>query len=557
MSNAAQSDRPKDNAADRVHETIRVHDYGTDEIIEIHGRVLTRPGGEIKVGANIRTMVLLSESGELLVSRSHVEDPHVQSFEQRIHQQGYPVHRRYTVDMKTLSEAYTAIEDDSVQKLKKTADTVNTRELLRIIRSAADKKASDIHLVVDNETATVRMRVDGVMQDIEEFTAARGTELCGTAFTMAGTADSTYSPFEYQAARITQQSADLPKNVQSIRVQWNPLSFGGRFMVMRMLYSSAGGAEEAASAPDLSKLGYRPKQLRALERVRAQPMGINIIAGPVNSGKSTTVAITLDQLLHECRYEKSCLTVEDPPEYQITGAQQMPVTNAKTPEQRMVKFQQAIEAALRSDPNIILIGEIRGPDSARLALQGAMTGTQVWTSLHANTALGILDRLRDIGVENYKLCDPTIVTGLIGQRLLRVLCPDCRISLKKAEEREMIEPPRAERTHAVLEAIGKPADGVCVRGSGCPTCNNTGYKGRTAASEIIEPDETFMEYIRQEDKASARKYWLNDLGGFTMLTHAVHKLISGEVGPIEVESAVDILRADPEMIHHFQTGGDQ
>ena len=371
---------PAPAAAPNPAQVIRVHDGGSDEIVEVHGRLLTAEGGELRVSNHLRSVVAFSENGELLVSRSHLEDPHVPSFEERIRQQGYRVDRRFAVDMKTISEAYNALNTDTVSKLK-TEQTVNMRELLRIIRVAAEQKASDIHFIVSGDTATVRMRVDGVLYTQEEFTAGKGFELCGTAFSMADAADSTYNPYDGQDARISSQSADLPRAVQSVRIRWNPLAFGGRFMVMRLLYTSAGGQKSAGPA-DLAKLGYLPVQLDLLERVRAHPMGINIIAGPVNSGKSTTVAITLNQLLRESNYEKSCQTVEDPPEYVITGAQQMPVTNAKTSEQRTAKFQQAIEGMLRSDPNIILIGEIRGPESAKLAFQGAMTGTQVWTSLH-------------------------------------------------------------------------------------------------------------------------------------------------------------------------------
>jgi type II secretory ATPase GspE/PulE/Tfp pilus assembly ATPase PilB-like protein len=339
--------------------------------------------------------------------------------------------------------------------------------------------------------------------------------------------------------------------VQSLRVQWNPIAFGGRFMVMRLLYSTAGGQQTSAPS-DLSILGYRDDQLAELERIRAQPMGINIIAGPVNSGKSTTVAITLDVLLRESNYERTCLTVEDPPEFIITGAQQMPVTNAKTSKEKAAKFQQAIEAALRSDPNIILIGEIRGPESASLAFQGAMTGTQVWASLHANTALGIIDRLRDMGIEDYKLADPTIMTGLIGQRLLKVLCPDCRITLDQAERSDRIALPRAQRARETMQKIGHGDATIYCRGRGCDTCKHTGYKGRTAASEIIHPDETFMEHIRAGDKVKARHHWLRNMGGYTMLTHALHKMIAGQVGPEEVEAAVDLLHADDDTLRHFQ-----
>src|SRR5690606_21821495 len=155
-----------------------------------------------------------------------------------------------------------------------------------------------------------------------------------------------------------------------------------------------------------------PPQVNMIKRMRALPMGINIIAGPTGSGKSTTLQRCLSTLIRERRREISVFTVEDPPEYVIDGAQQMPVTNANTADERKAQFTKAINASLRSDPDVIMIGEIRDSSSAKLAFEAAMTGHQVWTTVHATDGLTIVSRLKDIGVEAYKLFDSTVVTGL-------------------------------------------------------------------------------------------------------------------------------------------------
>ena len=528
------------------HDHFVIEDMSSGREIEVQGKPLTAQGGALEVSEKMRHLCVLMDSGQFFVSESHKDNPHVASLVTRAQQMDHFIDAPTLVSMKTVQRIY-EITGTKVANTLEAQETKNQRELLRIIRLAAEQKSSDIHFIVDGDSARVRFRVDGIMQTFTEMMPQRGFEICGTAFSLCDISDANYSVLEYQGARISKASADLPINVQSVRLQWSPLAFGGRFMVARLLYTSNEGQSARSLDAGLKNLGYLHDQLEDIQFMRSQPSGINVIAGPVSSGKSTTLATVLEHVLKESSYERSCLTVEDPPEYVIYGAQQMPVTNAKTDEERSQKFLDAIRSALRSDPNILLVGEVRDASSARLAFQGAMTGTQVWTSLHASSAMVIIERLRDIGVEDYKLTNESILTGLIGQRLIRVICPDCSLHIDDAHEQGRLPTHVWERTHRFLKDVGIAVDRVRARGAGCESCASKGYVGRTTIAETLVPDEAFMEYVRKDDKLGAKRYWVRDMGGITMLMHALVHMVEQRAGPIEIEQSVSALVADDSI----------
>lgn len=189
---------------------------------------------------------------------------------------------------------------------------------------------------------------------------------------------------------------------------------------------------------------------------------------------------------------------------------------------------------MRLDPDIIMIGEIRDRPSARLAVQAAMTGHQVWSTVHANHALAIIDRLIDLEVPQLFVYDPSIVSGLICQRLLKLLCPNCKQPLIKVMNRY----PRTEvqRIASVL-----PLDNVYVRGDGCSECRQSGISGRTAVAELIVTDETLMSLLRKNDCIEAWRYWRHELRGTTLIQNAIDKIAAGRVDPFQAEEVVGLL----------------
>lgn len=504
-------------------------------ILTYQGVVLTAPDGPIPLTKEQRTMVAALDNGTLLVNKSAPLHHHIVSVRPLLRRKGHRIRREYLVELDVIRKVYEAAARRTPAAGKRTDSTQMQREFVELVRRAAEINASDIHVTVDRYEATIRVRVDGVMTRMGELPAGHAQDLCAAAFNMADASDASYKVFDYQGARVSEMNSSLPlpEGVQAVRLQFNPLPNGGRYMIARLLYAQA-----TTVGADIDTLGYSPVHIAQIKRMRKKIFGINIISGPTGSGKSTTLQRALSAVMEEKRGQVNVITIEDPPEYVIRGAAQLPVTNAKTDEERGEAFTQAISASLRSDPDLVMIGEVRDRASAALAFSAAMTGHQVWASLHANDAVSILDRFRDQQVEEYKLTDHTLVTGLIGQRLVRCLCPHCKVTHAQARDLGMGD---EELDAALVEIAGRNLGDIFFASlKGCAQCRG-GYVGRTVVSECILPDQEFMNRIRQGDKGGAVQYWLDHLDGLTMLEHAVQKMLSGQIDPRDVEDRVGVL----------------
>lgn len=487
---------------------------------------ITSEGGPLDRGEQLRQIAALYSDGRLVVSKSHLNNPQVLSLAAEARISGISDVQIDPVDINQVQACYTPQHDFSVTRGKQD-DARMRREVLSLVADMAKRRASDIHLNVSEQNCTVRARIDGSMVHVAEWPPEFGHSFCAAAFTMADASDVNYQPYEYQGARVSnRKDLQLPEGVISLRLQFNPTTFGGRALIIRLLYSSDG-----KTAGSLSALGFTPEQMEDFELLRSKPYGINIVAGPTGHGKSTTLQRNITAILQEHNYNIAIYTVEDPPEYPIKGAVQMPVVNATSAQSRAEEFTKAISASLRSNPDRIMIGEVRDSASAQLAFEASMTGHQVWTTLHSNDAMTIPFRLRDLDVEDFKLSDPSLVTGLISQRLVRVLCPDCCVPAKESEFNFGML--------ARLEAAEIPIDALRRHNpQGCATCGGEGYVGRTVVAEIIIPDTQFMEYVLQNQKAEAERYWLTHLGGRSMVEHMVDRVMAGEVDPMDAERVV-------------------
>jgi type II secretory ATPase GspE/PulE/Tfp pilus assembly ATPase PilB-like protein len=467
-------------------------------------------------------------SGSFLVTKLDPLNPQVMQVRYALKRAGKHIRGEYLVELDVIRKVHEAADRRTGSGRSRNSGTEMQTEFLKLIGEAAAARCSDIHLTVERYEALIRVRSDGVMQRLRQIKASFASDLCAAAFNMADASDASYRPYEYQGARVSDVNTNLPEGVQSVRLQFNPLPNGGRYMICRLLYAASG----AQVGGDIDTLGYNRVHIDQIKRMRKRPFGINIISGPTGSGKSTTLQRALSALMREKRGQVNVITIEDPPEYVIEGAAQLPVTNAATDAERNEKFRQAISASLRSDPDIIMIGEIRDKASSALAFAAAMTGHQVWASLHANDAVSILDRFRDQQVEDYKLSDHTLVTGLIGQRLIRKLCPHCRLPFHKANAAGMFDGDLAEQ---VIRCAGDKLDNVfAANPEGCENCRN-GYAGRMVIAEVILPDINFMRYIRKLEKEEALNYWIEHLDGLSMLEHAVQKMVKGYCDPRDVE----------------------
>ena len=485
---------------------------------------LTAVGGPLDRGEQLRTLAAYFADGRFIVSKSHQNNPAVLSLLAEIRLLGYPAPK---IDPTDINKVYASYDDvDAYSHFRGKKDEARMRrEVLDLVDEMAKRRASDIHVVVYEQSCIVRARIDGSMEHVAEWPPEYGHSFCAAAFTMADAADVNYQPYEYQGARVSsRKDLQLPPGVISLRLQFNPTVYDGRAMIIRLLYST-----DEKTAGDVTALGFTAEQLEDFEFLRQKPFGINIVAGPTGHGKSTTLQRNIISILQEHKYNIAFYTVEDPPEYPIPGAVQMPVTNATTADERAREFTKAIAASMRSNPDRIMIGEVRDSASAGLAFEASMTGHQVWTTLHANDALTIPFRLRDLKVESFKLCDPDLLTGLISQRLIRILCPDC---CKRIDEEDI-----GYALLARLEKLDIPVEKLRARNpKGCKTCGEgNGYKGRSVIAEIILPDAKFMEFIKNDDKVNAEKYWLTHLNGRNLMENMIDRVVVGDVDPVDAE----------------------
>jgi type II secretory ATPase GspE/PulE/Tfp pilus assembly ATPase PilB-like protein len=216
----------------------------------------------------------------------------------------------------------------------------------------------------------------------------------------------------------------------------------------------------------------------------------------------------------------------------------MPVTNANTEEEKEVEFTKALNAALRSDPDVMMVGEIRSLSAAELTFKGALSGHGVWSTLHANSAPAIITRLRDMGVQPYMLGDPELMKGLISQRLFRKLCPHCRKSVKTRENDLSFN-----RLRTALGDFG--IENTFIRGEGCRYCGYKGFVGRLSVPEIILPDAMFLQLMINGDTKRAIDYWTSELDGRPLRDAALERMLKGYIDLDEVERWCGLLDQRP------------
>ena len=517
----------------------------TDLYFSNGNRLLTLPGSSLIINDDTRRLLALFSDGRFLVVETHKFDGRVLSFEVLARKKKLSIGKPIYVSQNELNaisgigeRAQAAIEvseDSDLDQLQMQKDFVN------VVARAASKHVSDIHVIVADNTQ-IMFRVNGMMQTEMEYNKDWGELFVRAAFASADISDSNYAQNEFQGAqklgstplRGSKGKLMLPHNVLAIRLQFNPIAFGSQYLVMRLLYAD----DNPDGSGDLASLGFGEYEENLFYRLRAVPVGLSIVAGPTGSGKSTTLQRNMIKLLQEKNYEINLLTVEDPPEYPIPGARQMPVTNANTEEEKEEQFTKALNAALRSDPDVMMVGEIRSLSSAQLTFKGALSGHGVWSTLHANSAPAIITRFRDMGVETFKLLDPELMKGLISQRLFRKLCPHCRISVK-----DRLDLPSVKRLRTALGDFGM--ENTYIRGPGCKYCNNTGIKGRMSVPEIILPDAMFLELMIKGETRKAIDYWTSDLNGRTLKDAAIERMLKGYIDLEEIERWCGLLDQRP------------
>jgi type II secretory ATPase GspE/PulE/Tfp pilus assembly ATPase PilB-like protein len=321
-----------------------------------------------------------------------------------------------------------------------------------IISTALRERASDIHLVPFEETVQLRYRIDGLLQEKPPPPKQLHAALVSRIKIMADM---------NIAERYMPQDGHIQINHRGVRVDIRvgtlPTIYG-EGMVLRLL-------EKTSKLLTTQELGLDPERAALMSRLVEKPHGLFLTTGPTGSGKTTTLYAILQGIYTP---EKKILTIEDPVEYELPGVAQIPVRPS-----RNFSFANGLRAILRQDPDVVMVGEIRDSETADIAIRAALTGHQVFSTLHTNDSAGAVTRLLDMGVEAYLISSS--LEGVLAQRLVRRICTQCR---------EVSEVSAAVRER--LETLGaKKIEGVFYRGKGCEECRGTGYRGRVGIFELL------------------------------------------------------------------------
>ncbi|MCM1047774.1 MAG: Flp pilus assembly complex ATPase component TadA [Clostridiales bacterium] len=361
-------------------------------------------------------------------------------------------------------------ESQMVEQEDMYSEDVNNSPIVQLVKGmieqAVRQRASDIHIEPMERQVRIRYRIDGALYEKATYSIRLLPAMVARIKIIGGM--DIAEKRKPQDGRITQV---VDRQEFDIRVSILPTVYGEK-VVMRLTSKNALTKEK-------SQLGLGPADMKKFDHILQNPHGILLVTGPTGSGKSTTLYTALSELNRE---DVNIITVEDPVEANIDGINQVQV-NPKA----NLTFASALRSILRQDPDIIMIGEIRDQETASIAVQASITGHLVVSTLHTNSAASTITRLEDMGIEPYLIADSTI--GVIAQRLVRRLCPECK-KAKKADADE-------------LELLNrKPDEDITIYApGGCPRCDGTGYKGRIGVYEIMEMTQPLRSIISKNGSA--------------------------------------------------------
>lgn len=401
-------------------------------------------------------------------------------------------------------------KEDSKALTKKDPKVLTEKDLLEgkelsivrlvdaLIENAYKQKASDIHIDPELDDLRIRLRVDGVLRDSFAFPKDLASEIISRLKVMSGLRTDEHQTAQDGRFRIqTKDSAFI-----DIRLSIAPTYYGEN-AVMRLL-------TQQAQEFTLETLGFSKKNQTKIQKAIKKPYGMILATGPTGSGKTTTL-YTIVKILNTA--EISIVTIEDPIEYSIEGVEQIQV-NSRTG----LTFATGLRSILRQDPNIIMVGEIRDEDTAGIAVNAALTGHLLLSTLHTNDAATTLPRLIDMKIEPFLIA--STVNIAIGQRLVRTICPDCRI-VKRLTDEEF------KSLSEVLPAGTMDSQKKFYVGKGCGACDQSGYKGRIGIHEVLEMTNEVREaVVRKADADEIRKIAIK--GGMeTMFEEGFQKAVQG------------------------------
>lgn len=404
------------------------------------------------------------------------------------------------MDLASLANSVPESED----LLEQEDDAPIIRLINALLTEAVKENASDIHIETFEKRLIVRYRVDGVLREVVEPKRVLAPLLVSRIKVMA--------KLDIAEKRVPQDgriSIRIGGREIDLRVSTMPSSNGER-VVMRLLDKQAGRLK-------LSVLGMVREDMTRLRDILHRPHGIVLVTGPTGSGKTTTLYAGLTELNHPSR---NILTVEDPIEYNLEGIGQTQVNNKAD-----MTFARGLRAMLRQDPDVVMVGEIRDTETADIAVQASLTGHLVLSTLHTNTAIGAVTRMYDMGVEPFLLSSSLV--GVIAQRLVRTLCPDCK------------EPYLPDEKERAFLKLGEHDSHSMFKPVGCPACNHMGYRGRRGIYEVVAIDSELRRMIhdRVSEEEMTRQARKNSQ---SIIDDGIAKVLSG------ITTVEEVLRVTQE-----------
>ncbi len=369
-----------------------------------------------------------------------------------------------------------------------------------IIEEAVRAHSSDIHIEPEEDRLRVRYRIDGTLQDMMSLPLTVHRAIISRIKILAD-----MNIADHHRPQDGQFSIEAKGREIDIRVATSP-SVLGEMAVLRLL-------DKARATLGLSELGFLPDNQAKYESLLKVPYGMILISGPTGAGKTTTLYASINSL---DTLGRNIVTIEDPAEYRFKDINQIQVN-----PQAGITFARGLRSILRLDPDVIMVGEIRDAETTQIAVQSALTGHLMLTSIHASDAAGVLTRLIDLGVEPFLIASSVI--GIVAQRMVRRICPDCT---------HLIEAPLIERL-AYEKEIGEEKTEF-LYGTGCATCAYTGYLGRTGIFEILAMSDNVRTLITNRANSSEIRAQASEDGMKSMMNDGMHKVKAGITTPAEV-----------------------
>lgn len=376
-----------------------------------------------------------------------------------------------------------------------------------ILLSAMQRRASDIHIEAADHATKVKLRVDGILiPAMEPLDIRLHAPLVSRLKVM--------SELDIAERRVPQDGSfrmRLDRKTVDFRVSILPSVFG-ESVVIRILDQDS--IATGVSALNLERLGFNPEDLKRFRKAITRPYGMVLVTGPTGSGKTTTLYAAISEMN---TLEDKLITIEDPVEYQLSGVVQIPVN-----EKKGVTFARGLRSILRHDPDKIMVGEIRDPETAQIAIQSALTGHLVLTTVHANNVFDVIGRFASMGIDAYNFL--ASLNCVLAQRLVRILCPSCRTPVKGQQ--------------ALIEESGldyeQYKDTLFYEGKGCPQCHGTGYRGRKCITEFLDLTDEIKEMIHADRPLSEIRYRAVTDGMITLRQSALKKVLNGETSLREI-----------------------